>query len=116
MSAATKNFTIKRGSGFRRVITWKQSTGAPVNITGWTARMQFRASEKAAAAELDLSEGAGITIDGAAGKITFAITAAQTAAIVADKLVYDLLLIPPAAEPECKLQGTCKVLARVTQV
>jgi hypothetical protein len=36
MSAATYNFTIEQGATFSKVITWKDSSGAGINLTGYT--------------------------------------------------------------------------------
>jgi hypothetical protein len=36
MSAATYNFTIEQGATFSKVVTWKDSSGAGINLTGYT--------------------------------------------------------------------------------
>ncbi len=84
---------IQQGATFRRVITWKQD-GALVNLTGYTARMQIRATAEAATALIELTtENGRIALGGAAGTITLTISATDTAALTAGRAVYDLELV-----------------------
>ncbi|WP_279631030.1 hypothetical protein [Rathayibacter sp. VKM Ac-2759] len=43
--AGKYNFTIEQGVAFTRVVTWKDASGALVNLTNKTARMQVRDAE-----------------------------------------------------------------------
>jgi hypothetical protein len=70
-----------QGADFDFQITWTVS-GSPVNLTGWTGRMQVRKIPGAPSATLSLTSGSGITLGGAAGTVLVAATATQTAAII----------------------------------
>lgn len=86
------DFTIYRGCDFQRVFTYKDSSGALVNLTGYTANFIARPSQNYGADALSLSVGSGITLGGAAGTITILISDAQTTALNDDELVYSLKL------------------------
>ena len=47
MAAGLYDITIEQGATFQMNLTWKDSTGSPVNITGYTARMQVRENYEA---------------------------------------------------------------------
>lgn len=72
------NFVIKLGVDWTRVLTYKQSNGTAVNLTGYTARMQVRENVSSPTKILDLTtENGSIAIDGSTGTITLALTHAQ---------------------------------------
>ena len=52
MSAATYNFTIEQGATFSKVITWKDSSGAGINLTGYTitGKIKRKTSDQSALA------------------------------------------------------------------
>jgi hypothetical protein len=113
--AATHNFVCEQGATFSRQITWLDSNGAPLDLTGYTARMQVRATVDASSALFNLTSGAGdITLGGAAGTITIAISATATAAVAAGCYVYDLELVDGATVYRL-LQGEFEVDAEVTR-
>ena len=63
----------------------------PVNLTGFTARMQIRETVESTTIIKSLTtENGGITLGGAAGTIALLITATDTAALTVDSAVYDL--------------------------
>ena len=70
---------IKIGVDWIRILSYKQSDGTtPVNLTGYTARMQVRATTSSQIKILDLTTvNGGITIDGVNGLITIHATATQ---------------------------------------
>ena len=92
MSAAGYyDMTADQGATFCQVITWKDSTGTPVNLTDYTARMQVRQRVESTTEVLDLSTQGGspeIVLGGAAGTIT--ITVPDTAMDFEGSYVYDL--------------------------
>lgn len=93
MPAATYDFEIEQGTTLNKGLVWKGSTGAPVDLSGYTARMQLRPSVSSDTVLLDLTtENGGITLGGALGTITLHFTAAQTAALPKGG-VYDLEMI-----------------------
>lgn len=115
MSAGTWNMTIEQGATFSAVLTWRDSNGSAINLTGHTARMQIRTSARAAAATLSLTtENGRIALGGAAGTITLSISAADTAAIQARPYVYDLELVNGATVTPV-VKGACLVTPEVTR-
>lgn len=80
-----------QGSTFSKTLTWNID-GVPVNLTGYTARMQVRSTYASATALVTLTNGSGITLGTTNGQITLTISAVATAAIAAGNYVYDLEL------------------------
>lgn len=115
--AVELNICFEQGSAFDPVLTWKQN-GGPVDITNYTARSQVRKDlgEPTEAIVLDMNTGNGrIVLGGAAGTITFCVTATDTEALDPDDFenaCYDLELIPPAPNSE-KVRKLTKGLARL---
>lgn len=84
-----------QGASFDYTLTW-QTAGTPVNLSGYTARMQVRDGYDGGSAIVSLVSGTGITLGGTAGTILVALTATETAAIDATpsgQYVYDLELV-----------------------
>lgn len=66
----------------------------PVNLTGFTARMQIRETVESTTVLHSLTtENGGITLGGAAGTIALTISATDTAAFTFDTAVYDLEVV-----------------------
>lgn len=88
-----KDFVIYQGATWLHTITWKSGDDQlPVDLTGYTARLQARGKVENAATFLDLTtENGGIALSGAEGIIVLEIGAADTANIVQSG-VYDLEL------------------------
>jgi len=113
--AGKYNMTIDQGATLSQVWTYKDSDGNLVDLTGYTSAMQVRETFASAATILDLTtENGGITLGGAAGTITLAISAATSAAIDEGQYIYDLELVNGAVV-ERLVQGTFTVRAEVTQ-
>ena len=64
---------------------------------------------------LSLTQSAGLTLGGVAGTIIIALTATQTAALVAGNYVYDLELASSGGVVTRLVQGTLAVSAEVTR-
>lgn len=89
--------TIYQGATFELRVIWQDSNRAPINLTGYTARMQIRERLSATTTLANMtSENGGITLGGSTGTIDLLLTAAETAAINAVRGVYDLELISPS--------------------
>ena len=69
--AQQHRFVCDQGATFSQVITYKNASNQPINLTGYTARMQVRESVESPIVLLNLStENDGIAIDGAGGTLT----------------------------------------------
>lgn len=114
MPAATYNIVADQGATFSRVITWKNTAGTPINLTGYTAKMQVRTTPSAASAVLTLSTAAGsIVLGGALGTITLTASAA-TMNMDGYNYVYDLELTSGGGEVTRLVMGNFTVRAEVT--
>lgn len=96
-------------------MTYTNSTGDPIDLTDYTARMQARVSYEAGTAVLNLTNGTGIALGGTAGTIDLVVPATITAAIVADQYVYDLEIESDSSEVTRVVQGTLIVTPEVTR-
>jgi len=112
--AGKYDITIEQGATFTLSMTVKKN-GSPVDLTGYTARMQARPHAGSSAVYLDLSSVNKITLGGPAGTIVISLTAAETAALPTGTFVYDLELISPLGVTTRLLAGRVVVSAEVTR-
>lgn len=92
MPAVTYDFVIEQGATKVLRFVWKDSNGVPVDLSGYTARMQLRktVTNPAVAAELTTENG-GILLGGVDGTVDVEFSAELTAGLSKDG-VYDLEL------------------------
>lgn len=119
MSAAKLNLLVEAGATFNCVLTWQDPDGDPIDITGYTAALQARATADAAAALVDLTSevNGGITLGDTDGTIAIVIAAAATAALPTGRLVYDLELTAPGPTGDVVrlVEGSITVHRQVTR-
>lgn len=114
--ASTYNILVDQGSTYTLAVTYKDSSGTAINLTGYTAAMQLRENYDSATAVLSLSSpSSGIVITGASGLVTITMSAIQTAALSADTFLYDLEIASPASVKTRLIQGVVVVSAEVTK-
>jgi hypothetical protein len=107
---------INQGETLSRVLTWKDSSGNPIDLTSFTARMQGRVSPDASATLFELTTAnSGITLGGTAGTITLSMTAAATAALSEGTGFYDLELISGGGVVTRLLQGNLIISREITR-
>jgi hypothetical protein len=107
---------IKQGATLSLTATWKDSTGAAINLTGYTARMQVRSAYDATSTILSLTSSSGITLGGAAGTIAITASATVTAALTAPWAgVWDLELVSGGGVVTRLLEGAATVSPEVTR-
>lgn len=89
-TAGTYNILADQGATFTRTLTYLDNAGAPVNLTGYTAKMQVRPTIGSSTVLVELSTANGrITLGGALG--TIALNAPASAmGFEAGTYVYDL--------------------------
>jgi len=110
------NVLIDQGSTYTLALTYKDSSGAAINLTGYTAAMQIRDTVNSATTQLSLSSpSSGIVITAATGLITITITATQTRGLVANTYVYDLEITSGSGVVTRLIQGSVIVNAEVTR-
>lgn len=118
MAAFKANLAIDQGATFRKRFTWKSGTPAvPVNLTGYTARMQIRAELESAAILAELTtENGGIALGGVTGTIDLYLSHTDTTAYAWDSGVYDIELIAPNGDVLRRIKGSVSVSKEVTRV
>lgn len=88
----------------------------PVNLTGFTARMQIRETVESTTVLHSLTtENGGITLGGAAGTIALTISASDTAAFTFDTAVYDLEVVSGGGIVTPVASGTVTLTDEVTR-
>ncbi len=113
MAAGTYNIYIEQGATYDQTFTWTIN-GNPVNVTGYTARMQLRSAVASPTVVFDVLVDGTFTLGGAAGTIRVQITAAKTTLIAAGSYVYDLELVNGAVVTRL-LSGAVTVSPEVTR-
>jgi hypothetical protein len=115
MTAGLYDITIEQGATFQMSLTWKDSNNAPVNLTGYTARMQVRTNYEAEDTLVSLtSPSGGIVLGGVLGTIAITIDASVTQSLQIDEAVYDLELVNGATVTRL-LQGKATISREVTR-
>lgn len=115
MAAGIYSFKAQQGETFSRVLTWKDSAGNPINLTGYTARMQLRSSATSSTVILELTTNSGITLGGAAGTITLTISATTMAGLTPGAYSYDLEMVSGSGVVTPLLKGVFTIAPEVTR-
>lgn len=94
MSAGLYKIECEQGATFQLPLVWRQANGQPVDLTGWTAKMDVRKTKQSPTVLVELStENGRITLGGTAGTVELEIPATITAGFEAGAYVYDLDLM-----------------------
>ena len=116
MTAAAYDLVIEQGATLNKSFVWKDSTGTPINLTSYTARMQIRPSVGSSEVLLELTTLNGrITITGSEGKIQLNVSAADTAAITWQRGKSDLELVSAPGVVTRLLSGDVEISKEVTR-
>ena len=111
--AETYNYTIDQGADSFLSIQYKDSAGTPINLTGYTAAMQFR-PVASNVTSLNLTSSSGITITAATGTLEIRVTAAQSAALLATQYEYELEITSGSGVVTRLTQGLVAVDGQLT--
>lgn len=123
MSAAVTDLTVEQGATFRSLLYWTDENDQPIDLTGFTARMQVRRTVEATDIEAELTtENGGITLGLVVGpppyNIELLLTAAQTEALDASasskNWFYDLELVNGSTVTRL-MRGRFRVSLEVTR-
>lgn len=112
-TAGIYNGVIDQGATWTLNIVYNDYNGVPVNLTGYTARLQLRSKYDSSAVLTLSTANGGIVITGATGEIAITGTATQTQAIASGIYIYDLELTS-GAEITRLIQGQMTVRENVT--
>jgi hypothetical protein len=115
MAAMTYDILIEQGATFSESMVYKDQ-GVAINLTGFTARMQVRATLESASTLVELTTANDrIALGGTAGTITLSISATDTEALTAGRGVYDLELVSGSGIVTRLLQGVATISRNVTR-
>lgn len=95
---------IDQNADFDLGVTWKDSTGTPVNLTGYTAKFTISAGTNKAPL-VTVTTGAGITLGGSAGTIAIAIPYATTNTLGEGSFWAELRLVSAGGIATSLLKG-----------
>lgn len=128
MAAGKYHLILEQGATLNLEIQYKDSTNTPVDITGYTGRMQIRSdyADNNPITYITLSsslaaDGTGLNFSGSngntplsSGSIGIFISAASSSAFTFDTAKYDLELVSGSVVTRL-LQGDVKLLKEVTR-
>lgn len=111
------NISVDQGATYFLVVTWKDSDGTPINLTGYTGRMQARQQYTSPDPPLFslTSPNSGIVIVAALGQVEITIAASVTTLFAAGQYVYDLEIVSPAGVVTRLIEGRCVVNPEVSK-
>ena len=113
--AGIYNIVADQGATFQRTITWQDSNGTPINLTGYTARMQVRRRPSDGEALVSLTtENGRITLGGSAGTIALNCPASEMD-FVDGKWAYDLEVQSASGVVTRIVMGSFLLRAEVTR-
>lgn len=117
---ANIDLDIYQGATFDKTYQWQDSNRDPVDLTGYTARMQIRSKHSAADYLLEITtEGTTskrVILGGTEGTYQITIASNITEAFDWGAGVYDLELVSPGGVVRRIQQGQVKVHREVTRV
>ena len=96
-----KNFTVDRRADFPIKLTFKDSTGSAINLTGYTVAAQVYDESRST----KYADWAVTYTDRSAGSFSIALTDTQTATFTPEILAYDVLLVDGSGLKEYYLEG-----------
>jgi len=114
MTPGLHDFTYYRGATDLRSVTWKDSNGNPVDLTGYTASMHIRDAADTVLAST--SDGITATITAASGLVVFTISDAKGRGLPVGNHRYDVWLVSSGGTDYPILYGNVTVLKEVRSV
>jgi hypothetical protein len=122
MASDTYDLTIDQGADWFWTIRWRvgstQKNAVPKDVTGYSARMQFRrayTTPDPPMISLTSAPNGGITVDGPIGSFSVRLTSDQTSALEPGKSVYDFEVVGLDGIVTKISRGTVTVIPEVTR-
>jgi len=110
--AAVANLSIDQGATFTSDITVKDVGGNVFNLTGYTAVAKLAKGYSSTRTRTTMSTT--FATDRTTGVLTISLTANQTAALDAERYVYDVEIVSPTSEVTRVLEGIITVRPEVS--
>lgn len=116
MAAANYDFEIEQGSDLLKPFVWKDSTGTPVDLSNYTAKLQVRRSASSPDVLFEMSTANGrISIIPSTGKVILIFKSTDTSPLTWKQGKYDLDLISAAGTVKRLLQGSITISPEITR-
>jgi hypothetical protein len=112
MSAGKLDLIVEQWATLELPITWLDQNRAPINLLGWSARLQIRA-KVGGAVLVTLVSPTNITL-GTDGTISVEIPSGTTGTLNFTNGVYDLLLTAPSGKKKRLIEGKITFSPAVT--
>lgn len=113
MEPATYAIKIYQGKTFSLSMTWKDGSGAVIDLTLYAARMTVR-KKLGGTAVIGLSVGSGIVVAATSPNIVVTMTATQTAAMDFGIGIYDLEVQSPSGIVYGLLEGPVELVKEIS--
>lgn len=114
MKPGRYNYRIVQGDTFQNTPVWKIAS-VPVNVTGYTSKLQVKVAANATTNVLELStENGGITVGGTNGMFTFYMSPTDTAALTPGNYVYDWQVTAANGTQTTLMAGAFVITPQVT--
>ena len=111
--AAIANLTIDQGASFSSDVTVKDANGNPFNLTGYTAAAKLAKGYASTRTRSNFTST--VAADATTGLVTLALTSTQTAALDAERYVYDLEITQTSSGTVTRvIEGIISVRPQVT--
>ena len=111
--ATISNIYIDAGADYLTTVTVTDSSGAALDLTGYTAAAQIRKTYESSSATVSFT--VAFNADRTTGKLDLTLTGVQTAAITQGRYVYDVLITSGASAKTRVVEGIVTINPRVTQ-
>jgi hypothetical protein len=109
--AAFSELNLEQYANFSTTVNVEDSSGAALNLSGYSAASQIRKSYYSTTATNFTASISGI----ANGEVTISMTAANTANMTPGRYLYDLVITSPTSIKTRVIEGIVVVLPGVTQ-
>lgn len=103
---------IDQGRDLVFSVIWKDSTGALVNLTGYSAAFAV-AEDYGLTPVISITQASGITLGGASGSVSVSVSAALTENLTKSVYVGELVLVSGSGVETSLLKGSIKCSSKV---
>lgn len=110
--ATIANAFIDGGANYSNIITVASSTGAPLDLSGYTVKSQMRKSYSSSTAYNFTTS----VYQALQGKVRLEMTAEQTGAIPPGRYLYDVEITSPSGNKTRVVEGIVTVTPEITQI
>ena len=111
--AAIANLTVDQGATFTSDVTVKDANGNPFNLTGYTALARMAKGYSSTRTRTIIT--CTVAADATTGVVTLSLTSTQTAALDAERYVYDLEITQTSSGNVTRvIEGIISVRPQVT--